>query len=292
MPRSSPECRQIHTEPHSTKRAVWLSLLAPIALVLEGEARRSSAQLISHVQARDGGILPATSKGVKNEEMVHSFGHAKSLQNVLFSGSNWVYAPLRVFKNQCVILADYIWMCPVRIQGRIKCSRGGTQRSPQQGGNESSTGLGTCGHLCPSVVMSALALTLGSLPLHHRPAWSCVLVWVTCSLSSSPCPLVQAPLPAFYFLGYLPQVTFWHLKHTENFHLSYFISQTLPSDCSFYLVLGSALISKRQHCIIFLWLFLWLFIIFFVNKISYVSFKAVPRLSFYYSLPVSSLFLS
>lgn len=88
MPRSSPESRQIHTEPHSTKRAVWLSLLAPIALVLEGEARRSSAQLISHVQARDGGILPATSKGVKNEEMVHSFGHAKSLQNVLFSGSN------------------------------------------------------------------------------------------------------------------------------------------------------------------------------------------------------------
>lgn len=163
---------------------------------------------------------------------------------------------------------------------------GETQRSLQQGGNESSAGLGTCGRLCPSAVMFALALALGCLPLPHRPAWSCVLVWVTCSLSSSPCPLVQAPLPAFYFLGYLPQVTFWPLKHTENFHLSYFISQTLLSDCSIYLLLGSALISKRQHCIIFLWLF----IIFFVNKISCVLLRLFPDSPFI-SLPVSSLFL-
>lgn len=128
MHRSSPESRQIHTEPHSTKRAVWLSLLAPIALVLEGGARRSSAQLTSHVQARDGGILPATSKGVKNKEMVHSFVHAKSLQNVLFSGSKIEFMLHYKFLKTSVLYWLIIFECvQLEFREELNAPRGNTK---------------------------------------------------------------------------------------------------------------------------------------------------------------------
>lgn len=137
-------------------------------------------------------------------------------------------------------MADYILMCSVSIQERMKCSQRETQSWLQQRGNENRTGLGASGHPLPFCCNPGSGSGPG-LPPHKHPTGSCVLVWVTCSPGSRPSPLVPPGFPHATCWAISPQSPS-NTSDIEKFPLSHFISERLSYlivPLIFYWVLSS-----------------------------------------------------